>query len=371
MLLWLVLSTSADAQSALLLEPQLPVTTEIGVQMGTVAGVDLWRDPAGIALGSGGISGIDLTSGVEHAIQNTTFSATQFSQINLWTTTQVYDGHAAQLSVRNSNGPGGALDITGSASQGWWAGTLGGLYSQSVFTAQIGGHIRQSEEVRPFGLDAQILAGDMVTEILYLGLSGRTVLLAGDQVSSFAGLTGLWSLGLGSRTSLMGAVGFQETWGNTEAQATGILPSDATFVHGSGQAQYALTPVLALQAEMALERASGPVDWTRFTATTGLHIRGSVRQVRDAGVTAGWVRLTYRDDDAGEVMVSGTFTDWQPLPLSHNGTQWYLDLEIPPGNHEYVYLVDKEPVVPPESSYSIDDGYGGRNGVLTVSVPPL
>ena len=245
------------------------------------------------------------------------------------------------------------------------------MYSHSVFTAQLGGHIRQSEGIRPLGLDAYVSTGDMVTNILYLGLSGRTVLMPGDEVSSFAGVTGLWSLGLGSRTSVMGAVGIQETWGNAEAQVTGILPSDATFVHGSIQGQHALKPVLALQAELALERASGPVDWTRFTATTGLHIRGRVRQVRDAGVTAGWVRLTYHDDDAGEVLVSGTFSAWQPLPLSHDGANWYLDLEIPPGNHEYVYLVDKEQVIPPESSYSVDDGYGGRSGVLTVSVPPL
>lgn len=371
MVLWLLLPTVAGAQSALLLEPQLPSTTEAGLQLGTLAGVDLWRDPAGITRSSGGLSQLELTTGLEYGIQNTVFSADQFTQLGLWTSQQAYDGHAGQLALRSTSGLGGVAAFTGSLSQGWWAGSTGVQVSVPWLEADAGLHIRNAQDTSPVGLSSNVFVGDMATETLFLGVAGRAVVLPSDQVSSFIDVTGLWSLGLGARTALSGIFGVQHTWGESENLETGILPSNAQFLQTSLQLRHWVSPVVALHTEVTGETVFGSVDWSRFNAMTGLQIRGRVRQVGASGVNAGWVRLTYDDPDAVTVEVSGTFTNWEPRSMMHDGAVWYCDVELTPGNHEYIYLVDKEQVVPPESPYSVSDGYGGQNGVLTVGVSSL
>ena len=43
-----------------------------------------------------------------------------------------------------------------------------------------------------------------------------------------------------------------------------------------------------------------------------------------------------------------------------------MTLKISPGRYQYLYLVDGKPLVPPESVITVDDGFGGRNGLLEV-----
>jgi hypothetical protein len=83
----------------------------------------------------------------------------------------------------------------------------------------------------------------------------------------------------------------------------------------------------------------------------------------------GNVHLRLEAPDARVVSVAGEFNDWSPVvhPLRRGVDGWweiYLDLE--PGVYEYVYVVDGKWITPPESQVTVNDGFGGSNGILEV-----
>lgn len=70
---------------------------------------------------------------------------------------------------------------------------------------------------------------------------------------------------------------------------------------------------------------------------------------------------------AEDVCVVGSFNGWQREPM-HKGADgtWTLARTVPPGSHEYSYIVDGVPRVPPEARRVVPDGFGGDNGVFEV-----
>jgi hypothetical protein len=72
---------------------------------------------------------------------------------------------------------------------------------------------------------------------------------------------------------------------------------------------------------------------------------------------------------ASAVSVVGDFNGWDPQAhrLRKAGSGWWeIDLQLAAGSYEYVFLVDGQPVVPPEADATVADGFGGRNGLLQV-----
>lgn len=55
------------------------------------------------------------------------------------------------------------------------------------------------------------------------------------------------------------------------------------------------------------------------------------------------VTFSLEEPQAAEVRVAGDFTEWEqkPIPLKRlkNGL-WKTSVELPPGEHEYLFLVD-------------------------------
>jgi hypothetical protein len=83
----------------------------------------------------------------------------------------------------------------------------------------------------------------------------------------------------------------------------------------------------------------------------------------------GNVRLRVRAEGATRVAVAGDFNGWSPeaMPLRPAGDGWWeTRVELEPGVYEYVYLIDGKWTTPPESVLTVDDGFGGRNGILEV-----
>ncbi|GAB4201476.1 MAG: hypothetical protein OHK0013_13560 [Sandaracinaceae bacterium] len=69
------------------------------------------------------------------------------------------------------------------------------------------------------------------------------------------------------------------------------------------------------------------------------------------------------------VHLAGTFNGWSPSawPMTESGGTWTLEREIPNGTHQYKFVVNgTEWMVDPSNPTTVDDGYGGRNSVLTV-----
>jgi len=74
--------------------------------------------------------------------------------------------------------------------------------------------------------------------------------------------------------------------------------------------------------------------------------------------------------DARAVSVAGTFNQWdaRATPLVRTGANgmWTATLELPPGQHQYAFVVDGVRWVPDPTAPAVDDGYGRRNSVLTL-----
>lgn len=72
---------------------------------------------------------------------------------------------------------------------------------------------------------------------------------------------------------------------------------------------------------------------------------------------------------AQHVAVIGSFNGWTPdgAQMKYDDTlgAWVAEMQLPPGVHEYVFLLDgKKVVADPGAPLSEDDGFGNRNSVL-------
>jgi hypothetical protein len=73
---------------------------------------------------------------------------------------------------------------------------------------------------------------------------------------------------------------------------------------------------------------------------------------------------------AKNVFVAGSFNHWKPeqtpLVQKDNG-RWVGSLAVPPGRHEYLFVVDGQWLPDPKARESVANPFGGRNSVLVVS----
>ena len=74
---------------------------------------------------------------------------------------------------------------------------------------------------------------------------------------------------------------------------------------------------------------------------------------------------------AEHVYVCGDFNDWQPTSLRMIGSPdaglWEKRLVLPPGRHEYKFVVDGLWCVDPECPEWSPNGHGSLNSVVTVA----
>lgn len=82
------------------------------------------------------------------------------------------------------------------------------------------------------------------------------------------------------------------------------------------------------------------------------------------------VALQLVEPAAKQVYVAGSFNGWKPdtTPLAPLGNgRWKGDLNLGPGRHEYLFVVDGRWLPDPSAKESVQNPFGGRNSVLTVS----
>ena len=83
------------------------------------------------------------------------------------------------------------------------------------------------------------------------------------------------------------------------------------------------------------------------------------------------VKFVLAAPGAREVAVIGSFNGWNAAGWTMRNDAatglWTLSAALPPGSHEYVFLVDgTTPVPDAAAAFSADDGFGSRNSVLLV-----
>ncbi|MCG6987529.1 MAG: glycogen-binding domain-containing protein [Gemmatimonadetes bacterium] len=78
-------------------------------------------------------------------------------------------------------------------------------------------------------------------------------------------------------------------------------------------------------------------------------------------------RLHFHVSHATRVAIVGDWTGWQPIPLRRgpNGS-WILDVALDSGVYRFNLVVDGKRWIVPEGVPSVDNGYGGKNGLLIV-----
>jgi 1,4-alpha-glucan branching enzyme len=78
--------------------------------------------------------------------------------------------------------------------------------------------------------------------------------------------------------------------------------------------------------------------------------------------------VIYRPD-VTKAEITGTFTDWQRIPMNRIGSSGYWDITVnlPSGEHRFTYILDGEKrfADPTVQARELDD-FGGRNSIISV-----
>ena len=82
------------------------------------------------------------------------------------------------------------------------------------------------------------------------------------------------------------------------------------------------------------------------------------------------VQLEFTDPNARMVCVAGTFNEWnqeaiQMVPMGAG--RWWKELMLPPGEHQYRFVVDGVWVDDPAAKEYSDNGVGSRNAIIRVA----
>lgn len=72
--------------------------------------------------------------------------------------------------------------------------------------------------------------------------------------------------------------------------------------------------------------------------------------------------------DAAQVAVAGTFNNWSPTanPMRYLDGLWLTEVSLPPGKHQYRFIVDGNWISDPHNPDNVDDGEGHLNSIVIV-----
>jgi hypothetical protein len=82
-------------------------------------------------------------------------------------------------------------------------------------------------------------------------------------------------------------------------------------------------------------------------------------------------RFVIYKPDVNNVEISGSFTDWQVLPLKKVGSTgyWEIELDVPKGEHRYAFILEKEQRIADPTVFAREmDDFGGENSILFMAV---
>jgi AMP-activated protein kinase-like protein len=90
-----------------------------------------------------------------------------------------------------------------------------------------------------------------------------------------------------------------------------------------------------------------------------------------AGPESVYVRFVLSAPHAQHVALAGTFNRWDPnaTPLVRVGEEgtWTVTVPLTAGQHQYAFVVDGQRWVPDPAAPKVDDGFGRKNSVVSVS----
>lgn len=371
-----VLATLALAQPVRV-EPYLPVRNEIGAGAALLGGVDAWET------GGGATGELQMGLGGSRIGPSTTWSGGYSGLVQGWAGPWALDAHLLRGEVQHGAGPRLAGALRGSGAQGWGEAQL-----EAGLRRQVGGvgvEVTAGPLLRTFALplvdqdqaNREWAPGAGLGAVARWSADPRWFAEVGGAVRAFAGpdlphlVSAFGSLRWRATSSLTVATfgAATRTAGTGDAFVGGLPPAGTTVLRAGGEASWWAWPSVAVTVEGGPEVASGAIAYRRVRAVAGIRAALGRARASSPELPSGELELRVRLPDADRVEVLGGFTGWQPRPMMRDGDWFRLIVPVPPGVHEYVYLVDGEPLTPPEATQTRPDGFGGRNGVLIVGEP--
>jgi hypothetical protein len=107
-----------------------------------------------------------------------------------------------------------------------------------------------------------------------------------------------------------------------------------------------------------------------FLAGVNLNsLNGSLHQ--DTVMISGTVqhRFVLHHQGSAQVEITGSFTEWQKVPLIPTGSEgyWEITLDVPAGEHRYSFVIDGTRLLPdPTVATKEPDDFGSVNSILFV-----
>lgn len=280
---------------------------------------------------------------------------------------------------------GGGLEVAAGFSRSLsWMEVLGGVlareYPNLAVSTTAGGGSTYAEGTMRLGVQGGLALTERITAsglLAWHKTNSRDP--AYDGTSWF--LQGTVSWNLGARTFLEGtAIGQSRHFPSRSAE----VDSDSYWQAGVGLRRV-LSGKVALMARYAyasysqagggeetIHRASLGMEW-RFAGARTAPAEVFALPVADTKApplpTAGRHTFRVQAASARSVSVVGDFNGWDPgaNPMTQGDDGWWeCSLNLSPGSFQYAYRIDGRLVPPPESTTLVDDGFGGRNGVIRV-----
>lgn len=252
-----------------------------------------------------------------------------------------------------------------------------GLHIGVVAGGAVGHTVRGTEEAHSNSMDlgAWVTGGALTLE--FAASSGRTedsLLMAASRI-----YTRSRSAWLDMRDLAATA-----TWtrGQLEFVATqrwrrGARGTDAAQAATVAGATYAFTPKVALLVSAGRHLAD-PVRGAPDATTASAAIRLTFAELRDgaplaresdvsvARMTDGTVLIVrIRAPARARVEVAGSFSGWDPVPITRKGEIWEAQVHVPPGRHRVAYRVDGGPWRAPTGLARLRE-FDGEVGLIVV-----
>ncbi len=272
-------------------------------------------------------------------------------------------------------GPAASLEVLG--------GVEGRRYDDLVTADDAGRPGTYTESGLALGLAAAARAGEgalFSARLLRQTTEARDPLYDGESWLAQASARA----GVGRGVSLtVSALGQSRTFANR----TPPDDDDAYWQVGAGLDR-AVTRELRVAVRYAYARLTDPLgaseDLHRGTLslTWGLGPAPSAGGIGELALPRGSVAPAVHEGDprlfrclapgAREVALVGDFNGWDPeahpLVPATDGW-WQLAVRLPAGSYTYAYLVDGATVAPGDAEVLVDDGFGGKNGLVRVESP--
>ena len=140
--------------------------------------------------------------------------------------------------------------------------------------------------------------------------------------------------------------------------------------------RWAWVPAAAAVAAVLLfslpsRRAAGPSDGISPVPEQAASSTESATSGNDRYPTSERVRYVFRVEagDADEVCLAGDFNKWRVCDarMERVGEEvWSITVDLPPGRHEYMFVIDGRWVTDPKAMGYSEDGFGNKNAIVVV-----